>query len=677
MQSGIRITWRYGTGSPIGEDRMSSKRIYVMVIAIICVILSQFWASGGQYMTDRGTECHSQEREANSNRVRSWAEMLDAMKQDPQQQEACESVIKLAQEVVKRPIARRVYSYEDVGKYRTWLDGRAKPLEPEIQETFALAMSDFGTSGIIAQEMPILASAYRLTGDQAFKQRLLEQLSEVATWSPLQRPGWTCYHPGHRLPPDGKDGNWLATGQGIRAIADTLDILPTDTVDPELQAQLERLLADEMTSIVDDWHTKRPWFVRSDNPITNQWVLPTEGLVRACLVLGTENHSDAYELGVQNLLKSLSAHGPAGEFEEGFSYATFTVTSMLNAAHAMAVEGDHRALDHPFLQNFPLWIVHHLQPGEMVINCFDAGGAARGGGKGLKSLLSLLAVCTDSPVASWALENLLDGYSNDIAGFAARSLPPAGDEFTPALFASYEHATRVNWRDSWDNDATGVWVRGGHKLDQHDHQDRGHVNLTAKGEPVLIEAGTPSYDNLLMPSHYASGAGHNVLQIGNLHPEAPERPGAFALPQGWQKPRGVAPITVHKLDEYGGDISIDGTSSYDGLQRWRRNVTWTSARLSVTDHVVLGDAKEDIILFRWHLGTSQEVTITDEDGRFQASWGNVTITLEGSELILVSQEKMPDHTLDMREHDHLHTCLVVCSAKKVNVLNLRTQIRIQ
>ena len=79
---------------------MSSKRIYVMVIAIICVILSQFWASGGQYMSDRGTDCHSQEREANVNRARSWAEMLDAMKQDPQQQEACESVIKLAQEVV-------------------------------------------------------------------------------------------------------------------------------------------------------------------------------------------------------------------------------------------------------------------------------------------------------------------------------------------------------------------------------------------------------------------------------------------------------------------------------------------------------------------------------------------------------------------------------------------------
>ena len=628
-------------------------------------------------MSDGKTERHSEKREANAYQVRSWAEMLDALKRDPQRQEACESIIELARAVVERPIVRRVYRYEDVGKDRTWLDGRAKPLEPEIQETFALAMSDFGTSGIIAQEMPILASAYRLTGDQTFKERLLKQLSEVATWSPLQRPGWTCYHPGRRLPSDGKDGNWLATGQGIRAIADTLDILPADTVDPQLQSQLEKLLADEISSVVDDWHTKRPWFVRSNNPITNQWVLPTEGLIRACLTLGMKHHRDAYELGVENMLKSLSAHGPNGEFEEGFSYATFTVTSMLHTAHAMAVAGDRRALDHPFLQNFPLWIVHHLQPGEMVINCFDAGGAARGGGKGLKPLLSLLAVCTGNSVARWALENLLDGYSNDIAGFAARSLPPVGDEYTPAPFASYERATRVNWRDSWDDQATGVWVRGGHKLDQHDHQDRGHVNLIAKGIPILIEAGTPSYDNLLMPSHYASGAGHNVLQIGSLHPEAPERPGEFVLPRGWQKPRSVAPITVHRLDEYGGDISINGTDCYDRLQRWHRQVTWTWARLTVIDHVVLSDAEEDIILFRWHLGISQEVIITGGDRRFQASWDNVTIALEGSEPVLVSQQKMPDHTLDMRKHDHLHTCLVVYSANKVSRLNLRTQITIQ
>lgn len=47
-------------------------------------------------------------------------------------------------------------------------------------------------------ELPIIAAAYRLTGGEALRKRVLAQLSEMATWSPLQRPGWTLYAPGHR-----------------------------------------------------------------------------------------------------------------------------------------------------------------------------------------------------------------------------------------------------------------------------------------------------------------------------------------------------------------------------------------------------------------------------------------------------------------------------------------------
>ena len=49
------------------------------------------------------------------------------------------------------------------------------------------------------------------------------------------------------------------------------------------------LLAAEIVSIVDDWRARRPWFVAHRTPLTNQWVLPTEGLVRACLLLGRED----------------------------------------------------------------------------------------------------------------------------------------------------------------------------------------------------------------------------------------------------------------------------------------------------------------------------------------------------------------------------------------------------
>jgi hypothetical protein len=593
--------------------------------------------------------------------VKSWAQLVDSVKDDARLAAARAALIERARSAAQLPIVQRAYKLEDVGKHRTWLDGRTRYLEPEIAQTFALAMSDFGACSTLAGELPLLAVAYRLTGDDTFRKRVLEQLEETATWSPLQRPGWTLFAPGNRLPPDGKDGNWLATGVGIRAIADTLELLPKDSIPPALRNRLADLLAGEIESIVDDWKVKRPWFVKGDDPITNQWMLPTEGLVRACLVLGPDKRREAYELGVQNTLKALDSHGAAGEFEEGIGYASFTVTSMLHTAHAMAVAGDRRALDHPFLRNFPTWMVEHIQPGGFLINCFDAGPA-----RAINTLrvpLSLLAVCTGSTVARWALEYQAGGPSDDIAGLLCRALPAVGADAAPLPYAAYERATRVNWRDSWNDDATGVWVRGGHSLDQHDHHDRGHVNFIARGRPILIEAGTPSYDNPLMESQYASGVGHNVLQVGDALPERRE-----------------SPISVRRLDATGGDVTVNPTKCYDHVKRWQRTVQWTAEELVVGDDVALEPGRDDVVLFRWHLGTTEPVAITGAGQEFTISWADAAIRLQGSAPLLVSQEMLPDNTLAppagrQQGPDHLHFCIIVRSRDAVNALKLTTTVR--
>ena len=609
--------------------------------------------------------------------VLSWAGMLDRVASDPALAEARNELVEQAREVVATPIVQRAHGLEDVGKHRTWLDGRSNVLEDEIRETFALAMSDYAATNTVARELPLLAGAYRLTGEPEFRDRAVAQLEEMATWSPLQRPGWTLYAPGNRLPEDGKDGNWLATGMGVRAIGDALDLLPADAVPAELSAKLRALLEAEVAGVVDDWQVRRSWFISSDNPVTNQWVLPTEGLVRACLILGVEGREDAYELGVANLLKALDAHGAQGEFEEGFGYAAFTVTSMLHTAHAMAAADDRRAIDHPFLANFPTWFVHHFQPGDMVINCFDAGGAY-GAAKRMRPLLSLSAACTGSPVARWALEHQVGGPSMDLAGLACRGLPPIGPEAAPPLFAYYERATRVNWRDSWEPDASGVWVRGGHALDQHDHQDRGHVNYIARGKPILIEAGTPSYHHPLMPTHYASGVGHNVLQLGTIFPKGYGDPGGYAKYPGWQKVHTVAPITVRRLGAEGGDIEVDGTACYNHLSRWRRMVTWSADELSVADNVALAKGQVDVVVFRWHLGTEEEVSIERGAEGYNVSWHDAELRITATSPIALSQTTLPDQTLPGHtgEDDpaNTHTCIVVQSATTVAAITIETRV---
>ena len=444
-----------------------------------------------------------------------WAAWIDVARDNPDLAEGRKrQLIAAAREVAEKPIAKRVFRYEDVGKYRTWLDGRAKAMDGcPRQEWFALAMSDFGTGNLLRDELPLLAMAYRLTGEKVFLDRIVAQVEEAVTWSPIQRPGYTLYSPSPKpVPADFNDGNWLATGTGIRGLGDMLDILPEGSLPEPLVEKVHSLLRKEIASIADDWHTKRSWFIRSNNPRTNQWVLPTEGLIRACIVLGKESHPEEYELGVRNMLKALDAQGPEGEFYEGIGYANFTVTSMLHAAHAMAAAGDRRAIDHPFLRRFPTWMAHHLQPGRFRINCFDAGGAKTPrADKGFRGILSLFLLLTNDPVARWTLGNQFSGSSDDLIGLLAKAT--AGPEKEPALFADYDSARRVNWRSSWGDDASGVWVRGGHPLDGHDHHDRGHVNFIYRGKPILIESGTPSYDNPRIHTHYSTVLGHNVLEV--------------------------------------------------------------------------------------------------------------------------------------------------------------------
>ena len=613
--------------------------------------------------------------------MKTWAEMVDDLAAARAHGSAVDQVLALAREAATQPIVRRVFRYEDVGKQRTHLDGRAVPLEAEIQTTFALAMSDCGTASLAAREMPLLAAAYRLSGDETLRARLIEQLREVAIWLPIQRPGWTCYLKGRRLPEDG-DGNWLATGAGVRAIGDTLELLPYGAVEAPLRQQLCDLLAREIASIVGDWEAKRQWFVRSDNPVTNQWVLPTEGLVRACLILGREAHQDAYELGVANLIRALDAHGTAGEFEEGISYATFTVGSLVAAARAMAAAGDCRALDHPFLRHFPVWMVHHLQPGRSGINCFDAGGTGHIGRDHapFRHLLSLLLVCTGHPTARWALREPFDGPSNDLVGAVARAALDTGPSEAPPLYAAYERATRVNWRSNWQDDATGIWMRGGHRLDQHDHQDRGHVSFTCRGTPMLIEAGTPSYDEAEMSRLYKSGVGHNVLQVGTEMPPAPE-PGTSLTdpPRGWQKhhgrqPEAQAPVRAEALNAAGGRVLIEAGGCYDGVQSWQRLVMWTEAGCTVCDRVELADGAREVILFRWHLATAEPARVEGEGTAWTARWHGGACRIVSSAGLEVTQTRLPDRTLPRQPgEDQTHTCLVVQSAAPLARLEVEAQ----
>ena len=70
--------------------------------------------------------------------------MIDAARDNPNLAEGRKQLIDAAREMAAKPIAKRVYRYEDVGKYRTWLDGRAKAMGGYLSQAGVVRPGDVG-----------------------------------------------------------------------------------------------------------------------------------------------------------------------------------------------------------------------------------------------------------------------------------------------------------------------------------------------------------------------------------------------------------------------------------------------------------------------------------------------------------------------------------------------------
>lgn len=572
-------------------------------------------------------------------------------------------LLREAEACLSKCLVKRPEEFGQIGTWRTELDGRAATMNGRPRELFALAMADFFAARMLAWELPLLALAYQLTKEENFLTRTLSQLDEIARWSPIQRPGWQLSPLGNdSVEEHYNDGSWLSTGELIRAISETLAILPPEVVPAALSSRIADQMGAEIQGILDDWDMRRGWF-RSEGeegvPGTNQWVLPTEGLILATLLLGKRPGDSAYEFGITNLIKALDVQGSEGEFNEGLAYSAFTVRSFLSCAGTTAAVGDFRIKNHPFLKHYPQWFVHHFQPGQCVINSFDSGGGGQYDKNStlLRTYLSLMVSELQSDVADWSLSRLFSGPSPNVYGLVASVTNLAGS--APSPFHCYHGpASRLNWVSSWEPDATGIWLRGGHKSDAHDHQDRGHVSYTLHGIPVLIETGTPNYAHPRFAERFRSEKGHNVLEV-----------------DGFPAIKAPAPITTHKLTNEGGSVSVDCSACYPQVTDWTRRVDWTSGRCSVFDTV--SSPHPHRLLFRWHLAVA-EVTAVEAPNATE-----ICVIAEGFRIKLTSSERMliecteeEDATIAYTDggETHRHVCVSVQTAVPVSDWKLVTAI---
>ena len=63
-----------------------------------------------------------------------WGAMADEVRQRPELAERLKAMLASARRVAATPIVKRVYYYADIGKDRTWLDGRAKFMDGQPRQ---------------------------------------------------------------------------------------------------------------------------------------------------------------------------------------------------------------------------------------------------------------------------------------------------------------------------------------------------------------------------------------------------------------------------------------------------------------------------------------------------------------------------------------------------------------
>jgi hypothetical protein len=626
-----------------------------------------------------------------------FAAQVDNLKNlEGSQREELEKFLAEAEQVVAEPLVARVYSLADMGKVvdgRRFVDTRSKAeayrnkLSDELAEQFALASSDMATARESLDRLPFLAAVYRLNRSPAVLKHLIAQLEEIGTWTPFQRPGWSLPHRKGTPLPEGGDGVWLATGTLIQALAITLDILPDEALPVELRNKIRQALEREMKLIEDDWKTARPWFVKQSKAESNQWIVPSSGLVIAACVLGREKFPEAYALGVKNLTMSLRMCGPDGSMSEGHIYAfSWSSISLMLADRFMRMSGDNQFSDHPFFRKFPVWMASYFQPGGYVVNSFDGFGATRRYGvTAVDSELNSFAAISEDPGLCWLVKNVVGGPTRDLFGLLTLALLNK-TLLPPPLSGLFERSHAFFWRSSWAFDASGLWLRGGDKMDFHDHADRGHLNLILHGKAVLIEAGTPGYSHPRKASDYDSVAGHNVLQVG----ETPT------------STKAAAPIRVEHVDAAGGAIQVEAGTSYPELSSWNRSVRWTVDEANIVDEVKVSEGKQKL-RFRWHLGSAESAEISGSGDQYEikvpagrlefpgwiGSWARpgrppqepdvvetpeIILRIKSDRPIRVSQAEGLDHLFKFRIQGHEHTVIVVEVEGEADAWRLETRV---
>jgi hypothetical protein len=555
----------------------------------------------------------------------------------------------------------RPYSLADI--HPSMLNPRVASLGAN-SEQYGLAIADCAQAFFVQRQGVNLAIAGVYANNPTYIAKSIEILNAMIDHSPIQRPGWTLMYPESTLP-EGGDGVWLATNSGICGIVDMLSILG-DRVPATTRDSLHNLLRAEVGRITADWAARRQWFVRSQDVASNQWIEPNIGLVKACLYLQDPALVDAYNMGVENLARSIKALGEDGAFLEGFSYCSQTSGALFDVLANLKANGDMRCHAFPYVNNAWKWALHMYLPGRRFVNSHDSG-LSNLPSWALTAPMDCLAAAAVGSSDPEAIPTLKQFFNNGLPLISGIRYKLAADSASTSsgfpTFAFFPSQQQLVWRSEWQapavnqQTALAVWLKGGSIRDGHSHRDQGQVSIYCGNRIVLMDCGTPDYSTAGFEVNYASAAGHGIMQIGELLPRS--RPVD-------------APVTVSVLNQDGGDVLIDTTTAYTAAHSCTRKVQWSSEGIfTINDKVTLiNSANAGAEYYRFHTGSAEALTISGSGTSWQVDWAGTSATITASRPIAIEQVDWPDAT---KQPFH-HRALIIRGVDPGTSLEVSTRI---
>ena len=534
------------------------------------------------------------------------------------------------------------------------------------RETYALAIVDCTQSDFVRSQGVALATLAAYTNNAEYTAKCIEILEAMIAHSPLQRPGWTLSQPGATMP-EGGDGIWLATSWGMCGIVDMLSILG-DRVPAATRESLHDLLRTEVGRITADWASRRPWFVKSQAVASNQWIEPNIGLVKTCLYLKDPALLGAYNMGVENLARSIENLGADGAFLEGFSYCSQTSGGLFEVIGNLKSNGDMRCHAFPYVNNAWKWMLHMYLPGRRLVNSYDSGmsNLPSWAISSPMNCLAAAAIGSSDPDAIPTLKSLFNSGLPLLAGIRYKAaINDVGSSGAIPTFAYFPSQQQVVWRSEWQapvatrQTALAIWLKGGSLRDGHSQRDQGQVSIYCGNRIVLMDCGTPEYSTPRFEQDYAQAAGHGIMQIGEQMPRS--------------KPVN-APVSVATLDQGGGDVTIDTTAAYNGVSSCTRRVRWSSNGLfTIDDHVELTQgAVPGTEFYRFHTGSTAPLVISGSGSSWHVEWAGTSATITASRAISVEQVDWADATTA----PFRHRALIIHAVDSGSLLDLSTQIQV-